>query len=97
MEMETDIWRRGGWGGKGKGIGGQLCKRCCTGHSDEPLKRKIVFSKGFHDFFEFHLHRAEDVYTICPPIPFPSPQPPRRQMSVSISIPDFFFNEEYLL
>ena len=27
-----------------------LCAFHCTGHSDEPLKTKIVFSIGFHDF-----------------------------------------------
>jgi hypothetical protein len=34
----------------------------CTEHSDEPLKAKIVFSIGFHDFgvsspsYKSHLH-----------------------------------------
>ena len=25
----------------------------CAGHSDEPLKQKIVFAKGLHDFLSF--------------------------------------------
>ncbi len=39
-----------------------LCAFHCTGHSDEPLKAKIVFSIGFHDFrvsspsYKSHLH-----------------------------------------
>ena len=39
-----------------------LCALCCTGHSDEPRKAKIVFSRGFHDFrvsspsYKSHLH-----------------------------------------
>ncbi len=27
MEMETGIWRRGGWGGRERGSAGRLCKR----------------------------------------------------------------------
>ncbi len=39
-----------------------LCAFHCTEHSDEPLKAKIVFSIGFHDFrvsspsYKSHLH-----------------------------------------
>ena len=47
MEMETGIWRRGGWGGKGKGAAGSCVNVFCT---MEMKLKKIVEALAEHDF-----------------------------------------------
>lgn len=57
-----------GGGEPGGRAGGKLCKLYCTKHSDEPLKAKIVFSRGFHDFLSF-ISIVQKTFTQLPAPP----------------------------
>ena len=43
-----DLWEK--WNRDAEGGNGSVQLSSCAYHSDEPLRAKIVFSNGFHDF-----------------------------------------------